>query len=286
MYRSDLIGVIRLQQSANEIINQFSKWLEEEGKAPNTILTYQRELKRLEDWLQGYSIGLSNISKKEVQDYISFLESEGKSPMTNDKILGIIRTFAKFIKKTDISMDIKMNPITKKEEIEVLNDAECHQLLHQVKQNGNTRNIGIVYTLLHTGIRVSELCALNLSDVDFEQNQLTVNSLVGQQRVIPLSNETKHHLLEYCKDFNVSNALFISKSKNRLTERAVQYILKNYEVNPHKLRHTFCQRLVDKGISLEVISKLAGHKDINVTKRYAKERMAHLDLEEAIKKSF
>jgi integrase/recombinase XerD len=278
--------VIRLHQSANAIINQFSKWLEEEGKAPNTIHTYQRELKKLEDWLQRYSKDLSTISKKEVQDYISYLELEGKSPMTNDKILGVIRTFAKFLNKMDISMDIKMNPITKKEEIEVLTDAECHQLLHQVKQNGNKRNIAIVYTLLHTGIRVSELCALNLSDVNFEQNQLTVNSLVGQQRVIPLSKEAKQYLLDYCKDFHVSNALFISKSKNRLTERAVQYILKNYQVNPHKLRHTFCQRLVDKGISIEFISKLAGHKDINVTKRYAKERMAHLDLEEAINKSF
>ncbi len=61
-------------------------------------------------------------------------------------------------------------------------------------------------------------------------------------------------------------------------------MLKKYNVHPHKLRHTFCQKLIDKGIGLEVVSKLAGHKDINVTKRYAKSRMEQFELEEAIQK--
>ncbi|WP_157077449.1 tyrosine-type recombinase/integrase, partial [Robertmurraya korlensis] len=84
----------------------------------------------------------------------------------------------------------------------------------------------------------------------------------------------------------IEDALFVSKSRERLTERSVQYMLKKYQVNPHKLRHTFCQRLVDKGVALEIVSELAGHKDINVTKRYAKSRMKQLELEKAIQSTF
>jgi integrase/recombinase XerD len=277
---------MRLQQPSNVIVSDFSKWLEEGGKSLNTISTYQRELLKYQAWLQQYSIHLIDITQKDVQNYISFLEHQGKSPMTNDKILGAIRTFAKFLKRPEIIMDIQIIPVDKKDEIEILTKSECEQLLTQIKKDGNRRNIAIVYTLLHTGIRVSELCSLNKSDLNFSHNQLYVHPTVGVQRTIPLSDEVKIHLINYLESSHIVDALFISKSNERLTERSIQYMLKKYCVNPHKLRHTFCQRLVDKGISLEVVSQLAGHKDINVTKRYAKTRMKPLELEEAIRNTF
>jgi integrase/recombinase XerD len=277
---------MRLIQPSDVIVFDFSKWLEERGKSLNTISTYQRELLKYQEWLHQYSIHIKDITQKDVQNYISFLEHQGKSPMTNDKILGAIRTFAKFLKRPDIIMDIQIIPVDKKDEIEILTKSECEQLLTQVKSDGNKRNIAIVYTLLHTGIRVSELCALNKSNLDFSHNQLYVHPSVGVQRTIPLSDEVKTHLINYLESAQILDALFISKSNERLTERSIQYMLKKYGVHPHKLRHTFCQRLVDKGISLEVVSKLAGHKDINVTKRYAKTRMKPSELEEAIRNTF
>jgi integrase/recombinase XerD len=277
---------MRLKQPSNNIVNDFAKWLEVGGKSLNTISTYQRELLKYQEWLHQYSIHLKDITQQDVQNYISFLEHQGKSPMTNDKILGAIRTFAKFLKRPEISMDIQIKPVDKKDDIEILTESECVQLLTQVKNDRNIRNIAIVYTLLHTGIRVSELCALNKSNLNFTHNQLYVHPSVGVQRTIPLSEEVKIHLLNYLDSFNIVDALFISKSNERLTERSIQYILKKYGVHPHKLRHTFCQRLVDKGISLEVVSYLAGHKDINVTKRYAKTRMKEFELEEAIRNTF
>jgi integrase/recombinase XerD len=277
---------MRLTKPSNVIVTDFSKWLEEGGKSLNTISTYQRELLKYQGWLHQYSIHLKDISQNDVQNYISFLEHQGKSPITIDKILGAIRTFAKFLKRPEIIMDIQIIPIEKNDEIELLSISECEQLLTQVKKDGNKRNIAIVYTLLHTGIRVSELCALNKSNLDFTHNQLFVYPAVGVQRSIPLSDEVKIHLINYLESANIVDALFISKSNERLTERSIQYMLKKYYVNPHKLRHTFCQRLVDKGVSLEVVSQLAGHKDINVTKRYAKSRMKQFELEEAIRNTF
>ena len=271
----------------SNVISQFADWLETEGKSVNTVTTYQREMKKFQDWLYKYPTYLDNISQKDVQSYLSFLEQQGKSPITIDKILGSIRTFAKFLKRPEIILDIKVVPIEKKGELEILTPYEYDQLLQEVKKDGHERNIAIVYLLLHTGIRVSELCSLNKSNIDIRKKQLVVrNGLTGEERYIPLSEEAKTHLLKYCDSFNSDDALFISKSNERLTERSIQYMLKKYNVHPHKLRHTFCQKLIDKGIGLEIVSKLAGHKDINVTKRYAKSRMKQLELEEAIQKTF
>lgn len=269
------------------VLAQFTEWLKQVGKSPSTVTTYQREIQKYQDWLQQYSIYLEDISQKDVQSYVSFLEQQGKSPVTIDKILGAIRTFAKFMKKPDIIIDITVVPVEKKDEIEVLTTFECEQLVRDVKKDGHNRNIAIVYLLLHTGIRVSELCSLNKSDIDFEKNLVIVkHNSTGEGRVIPLSDEARAYLENHIQLNRIEDALFVSKSNERLSERSVQYMLKKYQVNPHKLRHTFCQRLVDKGVALEIVSELAGHKDINVTKRYAKSRMKQLELEKAIQNTF
>ncbi|WP_061810378.1 tyrosine-type recombinase/integrase [Rossellomorea vietnamensis] len=275
-----------MQESSSATIDQFLTWLEHEGKSSNTISTYHQELKKFEEWLHTTHKELMNITQEDVQEFILFLEDKGKSPTTNDKILGVIRTFAKYLKKPEITLDIRMKQGIKKDEIEVLSLPECDQLLSEVKENENERNTAIVYMLLHTGIRVSELCGLNKSNLDLQLNQLSVISATNDKRVIPLSDELKYHLLNYLPFNKKEEALFVSKSNERMTERSVQYMLKKYGVNAQKLRHTFCQQLIDKGVSLEIVSKLAGHKDINVTKKYAKSRIQQDEYERAIRNTF
>ncbi len=275
-----------MQGSSSTTIDQFLAWLEHEGKSSNTISTYQQELKKFEKWLKGKHQELGGITQKDVQDYIFFLEEEGKSPITTDKILGVIRTFSKYIKRPDITFDIEIKHAVKKNDIDALTSDECDQLLSEVKANENERNCAIVYMLLHTGIRVSELCELNKADLDFQHDQLSVMTGHHAERVIPLSEGLKHHLLQYLPFNTKEDALFVSKSNERLTERTVQYMLKKYGVNAQKLRHTFCQQLIDKGVALEIVSKLAGHKDINVTKKYARSRIQEAEYENAIRQTF
>ncbi|MGM0841794.1 MAG: tyrosine-type recombinase/integrase [Bacillota bacterium] len=275
-----------MKEPSSAIIDQFLTWLEQKGKSSNTISTYHQELKKFENWLQEIHQELVKITKEDVQNYILFLEETGKSPITTDKILGVIRTFSKYLKKPEITFDITIKQSTKKDEIEFLSLKECEQLLADVKGNENERNIVIVYMLLHTGIRVSELCALNKTNVDLQLDQLTVTSANNEDRVIPLSEEVKYHLLQYLPFNPTEEALFVSKSNERLTERSVQYMLKKYGVNAQKLRHTFCQQLINRGVSLEIVSKLAGHKDINVTKKYARSRIQQAEYENAIRNTF
>src|SRR5690606_24435907 len=143
-------------------------------------------------------------------------------------------------------------------------------LLNNVKEDGNLRDIAIVYVLLHTGIRVSELCKLNQKHVDFMKNELIVERRNQDKRIIPLSKDTRFYLKKYFQSYTLNGAIFITKSGERMTERAVQYMLKKYNVNPNKLRHTFCQKLINANVDLKTVSRLAGHKDLNITKRYTK----------------
>ena len=167
-----------------------------------------------------------------------------------------------------------------------MSSEECTFLLKRVKEDGDLRNIAIVYVLLHTGIRVSELCNLNRSHIDFIKNELIVERNEEERR-IPLTYDTRVHLEDYLRS-HTSDAMFITKAGDRVTDRAVQYMLKKYDVNPNKLRHTFCQRLIDHNVNLEIVSRFAGHKDINVTKRYIKssQQTKNYKLEEIINNAF
>src|SRR3954464_7779468 len=267
------------------LIFDFCYWLKEQKKSPNTIATYKRELEKYQEWLQEKNCDIHHITKGDIQSYIIFLEQKQKSIATIDKTIGAIRTFAKFLEKPELIFGIKIKPVEKKEDIETLSSNEYAVLLNKVKEEGNLRNIAIVYILLHTGIRVSELCKLNWSNVDFIKNELIVQRN-DEERFIPLSKDTRIHLKNYFQTNTSKEALFITKSGDRITERTVQYMLKKYRVNPNKLRHTFCQRLIDSNVDLEIVSRFAGHKDINVTKRYVKPQLSKHKLEEAINTAF
>lgn len=268
------------------LILDFCSWLQEQRKTPNTIKTYQRELEKYHEWLQERDKDIHTLTKLDIQTYINYLEEEQMSLATIDKTIGAIRTFVKFIKKPELTFGIEVKPVEKKKEIETLSDKEYSRLLREVKEDSNIRNITIVYVLLHTGIRVSELCQLDRKHFDLERHELTVEKNDEEPRVIPLSSETREFLQVYLESHTSEEAVFVSNSGERLTERAVQYILKKYDVNPQKLRHTFCQRLVDNNVDIETVSRLAGHKDINVTKRYVKSRMNKQKVEDAINKAF
>jgi integrase/recombinase XerD len=266
------------------LILDFCNWLGDQKKSPSTVKTYKRELGKYQEWLQEKETGIHQLKKADIQSYIYYLEEQQKSVTTIDKKIGVIRTFAKYLGKPELTFGLNLKPVEKNNEIETLSAKEYTQLLKKVKEDGDLRNITIVYVLLHTGIRISELCHLDRSHIDLNTHELIVQKN-GEQRVIPLSKETRKYLQIYL-DSHSSEAVFVSHAGERLTERAVQYMLKKYNVNPQKLRHTFCQRLIDNKVDVETVSRLAGHKDVNVTKKYVKAQMNKRKVENAINHAF
>ena len=268
------------------LILDFCHWLEEQKKSPSTISTYKRELLRYQEWLQGKNSDIYHLTKTDIEDYIIYLEEQKKSLSTIDKTVGAIRTFVKFLKKPELTFGIEIKAVEKNKDFETMSLMECDTLLNEVKEDGDLRNIAIVYVLLHTGIRVSELCSLNRSNIDLAANELIVKRN-EEERIIPLSADARDHLQSYLQSHESEEAIFINQSGDRITEGTVQYMLKKYNVNPNKLRHTFCQRLVDAKVDLETISRLAGIKDLNEIKRYLrKSQFDNRKIEEVINHVF
>ena len=274
------------ENSYNQQIEEFIFWLEKEGKAESTIKTYLSVLDKFHNWLEGKD--LQSVKQMDVQNYISHLEQENKSPGTVEKYLAALSVYARFSGISDIILNIE-----KKEKVkdltnpDFLNEQEAERLLSDVEKDGNLRNIAIIYLLLHTGIKISEMCSLNRSDIEITDDKGKVyirnNNIV--ERMIPLSSRVVKHLERYMQTLNYHvEALFVTTVNKRISPRGIQYMLEKYEVNPNKLRHTFCKRLVDKGVDVHTVSRLAGHKDINVTKRYLNED--NIDLEKAINQAF
>jgi site-specific recombinase XerD len=152
-------------------------------------------------------------------------------------------------------------------------------LIRSVRASGKTRDIAIVTLFLHTGIRVSELCALNTDDVILKERSgyVIIRSGKGnKRREVPLNSTVRNALKEWLGiRGNDSKALFTGKRSNSLSTRAVGYLLEKYsfragleKVTPHVLRHTFCKSLVDAGESLDRVATLAGHENLNTTARY------------------
>lgn len=275
--------------SVENLIDEFSEKQKELGKAEGTIKTYVGILKKFQSWLAAKNRTIDQISKEDVQLYINYLEKQEKNAATIEKYLAAISVFLRFLGRSDIQLDVQRKEKIKDEDVpESLGKNDEKQLLKKVKADGNLRNIAIVYTLLFTGIRISELCALKPNDIEIIAGKATllVRNEKGEiERTIPVATEAWKHLQKYIRTLNVRGvALFVTSVNKRISTRAVQYMLQKYDVHPQKLRHTFCQKLVNKGIDIHTVAKLAGHKDVNVTKRYA--GIFDTDLERAIDRAF
>ena len=102
------------------LILDFCQWLQEHKKSQSTIETYKRELEKYQEWLQEKNKDINHLKKEDIQSYLNYLEEQQKSLATIDKTIGVIRTFAKFLEKPELTFGIEVKPVEKKMEIETL----------------------------------------------------------------------------------------------------------------------------------------------------------------------
>lgn len=253
---------------------------------PSTIHTYLFELSKFSSWLEVNGGEIRMLTRFDVQNYLFSLEEKGMSANTLQKIYACLCTFAKFLQKPELVEEIRIPKILSPLHIapKALNRQEKNKLLRVVERDGNLRNIAITYTLLMTGIRVSELVALNKEDIEIRDRSgsLIIRNGKGNiARYVPLAAEVRYRLGKYLETrLDGLSPLFLSNFKQRISSRSVQYMLHKYEVHPHLLRHTFCRQLVMEGVDIATVADLAGHLDLNITRRYAKP--SEEELQEAI----
>ncbi|UCZ52132.1 tyrosine-type recombinase/integrase [Bacillus shivajii] len=264
---------------SSHILNSFENYLAEIGRSENTIKTYCGVIQSYFCWLEAEGKSVKGLEKQDVQQYLDYLQTKQRSPSTIKKVLNTLHTFAKSLGHTHLVKDVQYHEESKNQlPPDCLSADEKDQLLKNIIADGNKRNVAIVQLLLSTGIRVSELCALNITDIKINEKnqtgQLTVSSTRKKmERTMLLSKTVVSYINDYLKSRSDNEeALFLSNYQKRISPRTVQHTLQQYGVHPHILRHTFCYDLIRKGMDLSIVQQLAGHSNIHVTKQYVTER--------------
>jgi integrase/recombinase XerC/integrase/recombinase XerD len=256
------------------MLNQFlSEGLR--GKSATTIKTYAHAIQQFQKWLDGAGTNLSDYARSDVQQYIDYLSAKKKTASTINKLWNAIKAYSKWAGKKETIEDIAVVKVAdiKKQAPKAMDKIERNKLIRDIDHTGNKRDYAILMTLLMTGIRVSELVALDVTDVEVSNRKgsLLVRSGKGnKERVLPLNSEARRAIEKYLEERTDSDpALFISNRQERISIRSVQHLMEKNGHNAHQTRHSFITWLVRSGEDISVIQSLSGHSSADMILRYS-----------------
>ena len=266
----------------------YLKFLEVDKKAPNnTLQSYKRDLVQFENYLKENDIKYNKATEQDIKNYIDFLTQNGKKPRTISRTIASIRAFYVYEMKMN---KVKENPtehiqspkIEKKAPC-VLSENEINALLQQPNSDlKGLRDKAMLEFAYASGMRVSEIIALNLEDVIFEEG-IVVCKNRNKKRMIPLGKMCINALKDYVDNArgiliktDKEKALFVNINGKRLTRQGFWKIIKYYQeqanitkdITPHTLRHSFATHLLQNGADLKSIQMMLGHSDISSTQVY------------------
>ena len=272
-------------------IADYCRYLTEEKHAQtNTLNSYARDLNQFQSWLLSEGVAdLKKVKKENVGNYLQYMSSKGKSPATITRSTASIRSFYNYLLQTGL---VKTNPAkavtaakVERKYPEILTSKEVELFLEQPKcvDEKGFRDHAMLELLYATGIRVSELIGLNVSDVNLTVGFIRCTSH-GKERIIPLYAAAVKALRDYMENIRpriISDenepALFVNMNGDRMSRQGFWKIVKHYQekagiskdITPHTLRHSFAVHLLENGADLRSIQEMLGHADISSTQIYA-----------------
>ncbi len=289
----------------NAQVESFMVFLERDKRLSlNTLQSYKRDIEQYITYLS--EMNLSNIAttnKTTVIAYLLHLQKKGRATSTISRNLASIRSFYQYLYKSKIidndpTTELE-SPKVEKKLPQILSTQEVELLLDQPKcvDLKGIRDKAMLELLYATGIRVSELISLNLSDVNVEMGFIKCNK-GSRERMIPIGSISISALNEYTaksRSFLIQDpnetALFVNVNGKRLTRQGFWKIIKHYknlakinkDITPHTLRHSFAAHLLENGADLRSIQEMLGHSDISSTQIYA--QVAKNKIKEVYKKT-
>ena len=270
----------------NECIASFHVYISvEKGLAKNTVESYCRDLESFALYLEQSSVeDFKTVEESHIFDYLLALKDRGLKETSVARAFFALKVFFRFLKKEDLVEEnaclYLQGPKLSKILPSYLSQEEIAMLLDNVDTNSPfaARDKAILELLYASGLRVSELCSLKISDLD--SGFLKVFGKGSKERIVPLgraaSKAIDHYLLGERARYKEEKLLFLSKKGKALhrssvwkmlQERARENGLKK-KIYPHLLRHSFASHLLQNGADLRVIQDLLGHSDIKSTERY------------------
>ena len=280
-----------MDESINVNSGSFQRWLFEEGRSAKTIESYVSDIKGFQRFLYDRAVEEQQpLSRFSFVRYKEHLQKEGYAITTINKKVNSLKVYNDFLRTIGVLNEsivvLKRDRIKiavgSEDAVDALSEEQVEQLLFYVEKRNkvSARNKLIVYLLLYTGVRVSELVNIQLTDIDFLTSHLQVIGKGGKRREIGLKQEVLQLVRQYIKEersasvFHESGYLLLSQRAEKMHRDAVRDWLANiskelgFKLHPHLFRHTFCTRLLKKGVDLTTVSRLAGHSTVNMTAKF------------------
>lgn len=285
-----------MQADAERILAEFVNQLTVEKRASaHTIESYQRDLKQLRAFCdQRRILEWAELRQADIRNHIATRHRQGLASKSLQRELSVIRSFCRFLLKKKY---IRTNPATglraPKQARKLPKILDVDQIDGFLEAGANSgleiRDLAIFELFYSSGLRLSEMTALDLQDMDLHDRILTIRKgKGGKSRKLPIGSKAVHALhnwIEQRRQFSDADepALFVSRQGKRLSNRSVQLRLERWckvknisesHVHPHMLRHSFASHLLESSQDLRAVQELLGHSNISTTQIYT-----HLDFQ-------
>src|SRR4051794_9144221 len=290
------------REDVDQLVERFLQDLERQEASPQTRRAYQLDLLHFATWFAqtvGEPFRPEAVTPTDVREYRGYLLNvEKRQPATVNRRLAALRRFFQWTKASGLAKELPTDNVKGVASVprapHWLEKRDVDRLIRTVERHGNTRDLAIVLTLRHTGIRVSELSSLRLGDVETSERKgtLTVRSGKGSKfRTLPLNVDARQAIAAYLKVRPTVSAdhLFIGQRGQGISSRAVELLVTKYarlagleDVTPHTLRHSFGKHALDAGADLVSVAALLGHERLETTAIYT--TPSQRDLEKVVEK--
>lgn len=287
-----------------KLLDEFTDalWLED-GLSRNTLTSYRSDLWQLGEWLAKQSRDARSLGEATHADLLAFLatriSAQVKASTTSRELSSIKRFYRFLLLQGKIRVDPSLNidsPKLPRNLPESLTEAEVEALLGapDITQPLGLRDRAMLEILYATGLRVSELVSLKLTQISADMGVVRVMGKGSKERLVPLGEEALHWINDYTGKIRpallgskVTDKLFVTTRSDAMTRQAFWYLIKRHaqqagitkSLSPHTLRHAFATHLLNHGADLRVVQLLLGHTDISTTQIYthvARERLKQL----------
>ncbi|PWC17758.1 site-specific tyrosine recombinase XerD [Brenneria corticis] len=291
-----------MHEQDQAFIEQFldALWLER-NLAENTLASYRLDLRSLAEWLAHHDSDLLKAQAVDLQSFLAERLEGGYKASSSARLLSAMRRLFQYLYREKIRGDdpsaVLSSPKLPQRLPKDLSEAQVEALLRapSVDQPLELRDKAMLEVLYATGLRVSELVGLTISDVSLRQGVVRVVGKGDKERLVPLGEEAVYWIeqyLEYGRPWLLNgralDVMFPSNRAQQMTRQTFWHRIKHYAIlasidseklSPHVLRHAFATHLLNHGADLRVVQMLLGHSDLSTTQIYthvATERLKQL----------
>jgi integrase/recombinase XerD len=282
-----------------ELLLEFLQYLEFEARAAdNTLIAYRTDLLQFGQYLATIGRDPGDVTQGEVVEYLESLAAGGTTAGTTlHRKLSSLRSFYLHLRREGIvdhdpTAEIKAPAQTKRLPA-VLSRAEVSLLIDQVRGSDPiaTRDRALLELMYASGLRVSEVIGLEVSDIDFDEGILRTRGKGGKERIVPVGRQATLSIRIYLRSGRPAltkdrpqRHLFVNFRGGHLTRQGLYKIVRKYatsaglaeRMSPHTLRHTFATHLLSGGCDLRSVQEMLGHADVSTTQTYTHLSTEHL----------